>query len=232
LTLTSANCQRIARPARHRGAYLPKGRRGAEARPVAGAARKWRRWRRGHSGSIRRHGERSVQAGDVILDVNGRAVSSPADVRKRSPTPERRQRSVLMRVKSEPGNSLRCGHDRQREPWGTPLPPILLGARQPVGTGFGPFPNLKKQDRDRIIARRDQWWRAAGSPLPPFRGLGGDRCQLYRCKLLWSDAAAAIRCVRRLLVRSMRLLIIEYDRDAATISSKLSQVGHVADRCG
>jgi serine protease Do len=44
------------------------------------------------------------QAGDVILDVNGKAVSSPADVRKAvSDAQSDGKRSVLMRVKSNQG---------------------------------------------------------------------------------------------------------------------------------
>jgi serine protease Do len=44
------------------------------------------------------------QAGDVILDVNGKAVSSPADVRKAVTDAQTDgKRSVLMRVKSNQG---------------------------------------------------------------------------------------------------------------------------------
>jgi serine protease Do len=44
------------------------------------------------------------QTGDVILDVNGKAVSSPADVRRAvSDAQSDGKRSVLMRVKSNQG---------------------------------------------------------------------------------------------------------------------------------
>ena len=44
------------------------------------------------------------RAGDVILDINGKAVSSPADVRKAvADAQSDGKRSVLMRVKSNQG---------------------------------------------------------------------------------------------------------------------------------
>ena len=44
------------------------------------------------------------QAGDVILDVNGKSVSSPADVRQAVSDAQRGgKKSVLMRVKSNQG---------------------------------------------------------------------------------------------------------------------------------
>ena len=52
------------------------------------------------------NGPASVQfrKGDVILDVNGKAVSTPADVRKAvSDAQSDGKRSVLMRVKSNQG---------------------------------------------------------------------------------------------------------------------------------
>ena len=88
------------------------------------------------------------KTGDVILDVNGKLVSSPAEVRKAvSDAHAGGKRTVLMRVKSGQGDALRRRSARQR----------MTNRRAPLacrphgggslGDGLRPVPGMKTRNQ-------------------------------------------------------------------------------------
>ena len=155
--------------------------RRAAARAHAGAGARRRRWRRGRHGRSIRSGvaaDHGFQAGDVILDVSGKSVASPADVRRQiADARKERQAHTAVAGEVERRHTLRRASARQC----LTVMGRSAGIRRPRragvpwGTGREARPRRYGSAPASVAPAGRSWSRGWRAALPPLsRTLRGD----------------------------------------------------------